>query len=297
MNMDALQKEVNQLKIASRNESDPKKQASLMKQYHKKALEFIELIHAEEKSRAGITATQLIHQVKTMPHNPKYEVGIGQLDEKLGGFETGLFINLAGESGSGKSTFLLEILTNISQSRKAVFFNFEMGSKLLVSKLVKMNLNQKQTDNLIIDRESSKLDELVREIELYAYEGIKFFVIDSKMKISVDGSESDHIKISKISDTLAKLAAGKDIIIFLINQMNEEDIKNNRLALKGSGDQKYDSDILFFITIDKAGNRKLKCTKNRMNDILFQIDITKKDNMPMEYEFNNDTIDMPLGFI
>ena len=140
------------------------------------------------------------------------------------------------------------------------------------------------------------LDDLVREIELYAYEGIKFFGIDSKMKISVKGNDPEHLKISKISSTLSKLCAKKDIIIFLINQISEDDMKSKRLSLKGSGDQKYDADLLFFLTIDKDEKRWLHCTKNRMSDILFKTEITKKHNSPIVYEFKGDDnikIDMP----
>jgi len=78
--------------------------------------------------------------------------------------------------------------------------------------------------------------------------------------------------------------------------MNEEDIKNKRLAFKGSGDQKYDSDIALFLEKYEQGNTKLICTKNRMNDKLFSIDIGLEDyqnsGMPVvtEFESNNDFI-------
>ena len=38
-------------------------------------------------------------------------------------------------------------------------------------------------------------------------------------------------------------------------------MKSKRLSLKGSGDQKYDADLLFFLTIDKDEKRWLHCTK------------------------------------
>ena len=296
MILQQLQKEIKQLKALASRELDVKKQAELMKQYHTKALEFLELVSADEKSRAGMTGLELREYIKTLPKVPKYEVGINAFDEFLGGFETGLFINLAAESGAGKTTTVLDIVTNIAKGRKSVFFSFEMGKKLLNSKLYKMQVSDEQLENLILDFDNSDLDDLVREIELYAYEGIKFFGIDSKMKISVKGNDPEHLKISKISSTLSKLCAKKDIIIFLINQISEDDIKSKRLSLKGSGDQKYDADLLFFLTIDKDEKRWLHCTKNRMSDILFKTEITKKHNAPIVYEFKGDDnikIDMP----
>ena len=61
--------------------------------------------------------------------------------------------------------------------------------------------------------------------------------------------------------------------------MNEEDIKNQRLAFKGGGDQLYDTDLALFYQFKKDKDtppqywgRKLTCTKNRQDDILFDLD-------------------------
>ena len=47
-----------------------------MKQYHTKALEFLELVSADEKSRAGMTGLELREYIKTLPKSSKYEVGL-----------------------------------------------------------------------------------------------------------------------------------------------------------------------------------------------------------------------------
>lgn len=277
-----MQSEFNELK--SKNENlqneivkfgdDPKKVAELKRQTYINKVAMYDLILADDKTRAGQTARDLITQVKAMPTLPRFGTGINALDYAFkGGFETALFIQLAGESGVGKSHLMLEIITNIAEGNKSTFFNFEMGKKLLVQRLQKARLTETQLDNLWIDSETRNLDDLVMEIELLVKDGCKFFVIDSKMKIEVPGKEPTHEKISKISNTLAKLTQQRDIIIMLINQMNEEDIKNKRLAMKGSGDQKYDSDIALFYVKDDKGNRKLICTKNRMDEIEFNIDL------------------------
>lgn len=212
-----------------------------------------------------------------MPKAIRFATGIAKIDNNFGGgFTTGLFINLAGESGAGKTTLLLNILANMSEGRKTVFFNFEMGDRLFVKKLKEMQLSDKQLDNFIIDSETNNLSELLIEIELYAEEGIKFFAIDSKMKILNNNGEKEYQQISNMSRELSRLAARKDITIMLINQINEDDIKHKRLAFKGSGDQKYDSDIALFVVVEDK-RRKLLCTKNRLNDKLFNVDIELSD--------------------
>jgi len=288
--MKELQNKVKELKLLISRSNDLDEQIKLKKQLYRTKLELLEMIHEKDKIRAGLSARELIAKVDNMPKMPKFETGMPLVDLQLGGgFETGLFVNLAGESGAGKTTFLLHLLSNLSEGRKTVFFNFEMGDRLFVKKLKDLKLSDNQLDNMIIDSDTNKLEDLIMEIELYAEDDIKFFAIDSKMKIYTNSQAQEYQQISNMSKELARLAARKDIVIFLINQMNEEDIKNKRLAFKGSGDQKYDSDIALFL-VKEEEKRKLICTKNRMNDKLFTIDISIRDysNIPIVTEFVND---------
>ena len=254
-------------------EQNHDEQIKLKKQLYTNKLLMIELITIEEK-RNGITARELKKIVEMRPTAIRYETGIRPLDDKFkGGIELGTFVQLAGESGVGKTHLTLEVLTNIAQYTKSVFFNFEMGDTRIIKRLKNLIKEEQQWDNLIIDNDSRELDTLCNEITLYANDGVKFFTIDSKMKINVNSAEADHQKFSKISKRLAELSQKQDIIIFLINQMNEEDIKHKRLAFKGSGDQKYDADIALFYVRDDEGQRRLICNKNRQDEYEFSIDL------------------------
>lgn len=251
---------------------------SLKKELYENKIKMIEIITVEEK-RAGITARELKRLVELRPKVPRYETGISALDRALhGGIEIGTFVQLAGESGVGKTHLTLEILTNIANYNKSVFFNFEMGDNRIIHRLNKIIKNDQQWDNLIIDNDSRNLDTLCNEITLYARECIKFFTIDSKMKIEVSGNQEEYQKFSGITKRLSALSQKHDIIIFLINQMSEQDIKNKRLAFKGSGDQQYDSDISLFYVKDEEKNRKLICNKNRQDESEFAIDLHLDDD-------------------
>lgn len=272
-----LQDEIKSLKFQVHKSTNIDEKIKLQRELYSKKIQLLDLIHEKDKARAGLTARELILKVDSMPKLPKFETGMSKIDASFGGgFETGLFINLAGESGAGKTTLLLHLLANLSNGRRTVFFNFEMGDRLFVKKLKELNLNDKQLDNLTIDSDTNNLQDLIMEIEIYAEEGVKFFAIDSKMKIVNTHGDNEVQQISNMSKELARLSARKDITICLINQMNEADIQNKRLAFKGSGDQKYDSDIALFL-VKEGEQRKLICTKNRMNDRLFSIDINKED--------------------
>lgn len=269
-------------------------------------IKMLDLIHKkDEAKRTGVSAREYILRAKQRKQKPKYSTGIDKIDNHLGGgFQTGIFINISGESFAGKSTLCLNILANMSHSKKTAWFNFEMGEKLFSRKLQDLNLNDNQLDNLYIEEDSRNIDNLLKEMELLIEDGYFCFCIDSKMKLNGGKGKEDYQKYSDISTRLSEFAQVKDIILIFINQMNEDDIKNKRLALKGSGDQKYDSDIILFVVLEedkdnlkKVEDRKrfLICTKNRQTETTFREEITKYDykyrgETPVVIEFKQDEV-------
>jgi len=265
----------------------------LKKKLYQNKIAMLDLISKEDKERTMLTARQLKAKVDSEPIPPRYETGIHILDNKLkGGIETGTFIQLSGESGAGKTSLVLAILANISKYKRADFFNFEMGDRRIVNRLVNLFDIESQWDNLHIDSYTRHIDKLVDEITLSARDGVKFFMIDSMMKIETD---TDNIieSQSEVSYKLSKLAQGKELIIFLINQQSEDALKNKRLSLKGSNSQKYDADIVFFLVVEKD-IRKLICAKNRQDEYTFSLDITLDDVKPnKEMVIEYQTLSMP----
>lgn len=246
-------------------------------------LEMIRLIKTVDK-RNGITAKELIQKVKDKPPAIRYETGIVPLDRELnGGFAIGSLAILGGGSFVGKTAITLEILTNIAIANQSVFFNFEMGDTKISQRLQRMRLSDVQLNNLIIDKDSRNLNEIETEIILYARSGCKFFVIDSKMKIDVNDKISGNEKSSLITHVLSKLAQKYDVIIFLINQISEENLKNGYFSFKGSGDQLYDADYALFYTKDEKGVRTLSCIKNRIDEKEFDIQLKLHENKTVDY--------------
>lgn len=281
--------------------TDLRERVKAEREYHKIRLEMVALIDTNDEP-SGISARRLIYDVSNRDNVPRYETGITPLDQRLnGGIEVGTFIQLAGQSFAGKTHLVLEILSNISSYKEAVFFNFEMGDVRIAHRLKSLLKDDAQLDNLIIDSRTRDIDRLVGEIKIYAKKGIKFFAVDSKMKIT--SSEKDDFKrFGEITSKLSRVAQENDVIVFLINQMNEEDIKNNRLAFKGSGDQMYDTDIALFYKVDKNGKRKLVCPKNRQDENEFSIDtVLSSDGKTIEAanydvettEYNGGHHDLP----
>jgi replicative DNA helicase len=132
-----------------------------------------------------------------------------------------------------------------------------------------------------------------------ANDGIKFFAVDSRMKLRITGGEAEYLKIAKMSSQLSECAIKNDIIILLINQISEEDLKSGRLSFKGSGDQIYDTDMALFIVIKEDDNRQLICTKNRQDEFMFKVDLPKTyDGIRVkEIPYVHEEIKMEAGMI
>jgi replicative DNA helicase len=237
----------------------------------------------EEKSRLIEELTETSERLETLAdvrkrvnqkgNIVKYETGHSVIDSEMGGFSEGSFINIGGENFSGKTTLVLYIIENISMYNRSVFFSYEMYETLLIKNKL---TNEKIDKNLVIVQNKNYLHDIERIIRSEADSGVKFFAIDSIMKIKVLENLKDNQKASLISSTLAKLTQELGIIILLINQVSLTDIRDKRLEFKNSGDISYDSDVSFFITVSEDGTRTLICKKDRINERTWKQDITDR---------------------
>lgn len=193
--------------------------------------------------------------------------GLYWLDEKLGGagLAEGSFINVAGESFAGKTTFVLELLQSLGENDKVAFFSYEMYEKVLYRKLRFSKTSFRR--NLFLIQDEPYLDVIERRIRELIKKGVKFVAIDSRMKIQTKEKMEDYVRNVFISAVLSRICRETGVIIMLINQMNEADLKSGRFSLKGGNDQVYDSDMIFYLRYDdKTDARILFCAKDRLTD-------------------------------
>lgn len=229
----------------------------------------------EDREEKLETLAEVRKRVLSKPQAKKYLTGIWAIDKNMGGFSEGSYINIAGVNFSGKTSLVVDILKYISTYNRVIFFSFEMYENLLVNNKFK---TPECDDNLVIVQKSYNIEDMDRIIRSEASKGVKFFAIDSMMKIKVAGAKEDYQKVSTISSLLARLTQELGIIIILINQIALTDIRNKRLEFKGSGDIAYDSDVSFFITVEDNEDRTLHCKKDRINERVWKENITKEEN-------------------
>lgn len=228
-----------------------------------------------------IEAERLIslkRRVAAKPKKPKFSTGIEFFDEKMnGGFTEGSFVNIAGGNFTGKTHFVLTVLSNICKYREVLFFSFEMYENLIHERT--KHFTDEQSNNFLIEQTHTDINDIEAMVRQYSNRGVDFFAIDSRMKIVVPGLKEEYQKNSEISRRLSKLTQETGAIIILINQISEADLRNNRPSLKGSGDQAYDSDVTLFILPhkDDINRRVMICEKDRINQKKWKHEYTLSD--------------------
>lgn len=266
-----------------------------MKQEQEAIQKDIDTIMRDEVDLKVERIGKLFKRVDEMPSQVKFETGIDWFDRETGGFVEGSFVNLAGESFGGKTTFALKVLENISKWNQVLFFSFEMYERLIREKL--SHLDEMQQSNFLIEQKRHELGEIDTIVRSYTANGGKFVVIDSRMKIRVTGKQEEYQKNSEISKQLSKLCQETGAVILMINQISEGDLKSGRLSLKGSGDQYYDSDMVLFITVSESGERKMWCTKDRYGGRKWSVIMPDYSNNSEGVEitrYQENKIDVPL---
>ena len=154
-----------------------KKRADLIDKLYK-------MIKEEREKSPTFTAKELLS--KNPPVLEFFKTGIRAIDNNLGGLIKGGFIQVAAASGAGKTTMMARLLANLAEHNKVAHFDFEMGEYKLFFLLKNFLKSQKQLENYHINTETHKLDDLIREITYLSDQGIKIFLIDSKMKSEIN---------------------------------------------------------------------------------------------------------------
>ena len=202
----------------------------------------------DDANDEGEDMGEFLTRVKKNKDLKFYPTGLRWLDCELGGagFAEGSFINIAGGSFAGKTSFVLELLKSMAESEKVCFFSYEMYEKILIRKFEYAKWDVLK--NIQIYQDGAQIDKIAARIRKLSRKGYKIFAIDSRMKIRVSNDKaSEYEKNNEISSKLSELTRTLGVIVILINQISEADLKAGRNSLKGSGDQVYDSDMIIYL--------------------------------------------------
>lgn len=133
--------------------------------------------------------------------NAQVKLGFGDLDKNLY-ISQNDFVVLAGGTGTGKTTFALNLLSNLSKEYQCVYFNMEMSKKTLYKRLCSIETGF--DINKFNDLSKFEPNELT-----YLY--IKLDEIETRKIILINNSQS----IDTIEKTISRIQSDKKIIVIL----------------------------------------------------------------------------------
>ena len=208
-----------------------------------------------------------------IPNPPKYESGIKFLDDALeGGFEMGQLVTITGEQEAGKTTLLNQILANVAQGHKCLYFSLEFNKRQLQKNFaqrikqgsVKLEAT-KNIETVTTDMTDGLLASVLTRIEAEIRNGVKFIGIDSTLMLYIEelGGEAETTEIFR---RLQKVTVENDVLIFVITQGSKEDNKEGRISIFGSQKANHFANMMIHLTFDREEDKRhLIIAKNKQN--------------------------------
>ncbi len=182
--------------------------------------------------------------------------GFGELDRVLGGgVVTGSLVLVGGDPGIGKSTLLLQVCKNISDSNKKILYI--SGEESLKQIKLRADRVGSFSDNLLLLCETD-LEKIIDTIKDINPDSV---IIDSIQTMSVEMVNSAPGSVSQVRESTARLmqvAKGLQISIFIVGHVT----KDGTIAGPRMLEHMVDT-VLYFEGDSSASYRILRSVKNR----------------------------------
>jgi len=225
-----------------------------------------------------------------------YSTGIDFIDDTLeGGFELGQFVTFTGEQEAGKTQIVNQILCNVANGFKCLYFSLEFNKKQVKryfkKKLENKTVTEKALKNIFIvtnDMIDSEISNIIQTINYHITNNkITFIALDSTLMLyhkSLTGEQ----ETTDIFRQLHSVTLKNDVLMFVITQGSKQDNKDNRVSIFGSQKANHFANIMLHLTFDRdKDERQLIFAKNKQTGTYKKIDITFDKNTLM---FEEDSI-------
>ncbi len=178
------------------------------------------------------TLKEWISYFENKPKSKVYPTQISFLDSCFnGGFELAQLMLISGDPEAGKTRLGLQILENLARFNKVCFFCFEFTAENYVRQKEKELLSF--YENIFVINDGYDINEIVRNIKELYKQGVKFFLIDSQMRITSPQARNMEEEETLKFSALAKLCHSLNIFIMLIVQTSKSDRDNPMGSKKG----------------------------------------------------------------
>lgn len=191
--------------------------------------------------------------------DPRFSTGIAEFDRVLGGgLVQGGIILLGGDPGIGKSTLLLQALSNISASRKVLYVSGEESESQVALRAKRLSLSTKHI-NLLTEIQLERIQEILTN------ERPEVAVIDSIQTIYSESLQSIPGSVTQVRESAAQLtqmAKTNGICIILVGHVTKEGTLAGPRILEHMVDT-----VLYFEGDTQSRFRLIRAFKNRFGAI------------------------------
>ncbi len=218
--------------------------------------EFIE--SAVESKRLPIAEVKTLTEVGCEKIN-RIQTGFREVDKILGGgFVVSSSNLLAGDPGVGKSTLILQIALNLSNTgKKILYICAEESPTQIYSRFLRIGINNLQNNNILLAQELN----LENIIELAEKHKPDLVVIDSIQMITsskLPGGPGTISQIKECASALIRWVKNTESIMFFIGHITKDGFIAGPKILEHLVDT-----VLYFETQNQSTFRILRSTKNR----------------------------------
>lgn len=243
-------------------------------------------------------SSQYSEDLKNFQSVSKIKTGLDNLDKTIGGVSPGLYV-LGAIPSLGKTTLIHQFADNMAIAGYPVLFfsleqtPMELASKSIARESFKLNRESEITAwalqnnfltnenrqlavnafnryssavadrlNIIPGIHSISLDDIISIVEKFIAETGKtpVVIIDYLQIISLDGMNSDKMRIDRITSSLKQLQSRNDLALFVISSFNRSNYMQvvDYESFKESGHIEYSADAIWGLQLQVLGSDDFK---------------------------------------
>lgn len=185
--------------------------------------------------------------------------GLGELDNVLGGGIVKGSVNLiGGDPGIGKSTLLIQVMTELSKNHKAIYITGEESLSQVSLRAKRLGLE----DKFLHMYSETCVEEIIEKLSIFEPSVV---VIDSIQTIYTEESNGAAGSVSQVRESaalLTKYAKQNDVTIFMVGHVTKEGGIAGPRVLEHIVDS-----VLYFEGETDSKYRLLRAIKNRFGSV------------------------------
>ncbi len=185
----------------------------------------------------------------------RYDTGIGELNRVLGsGIVKGSVVLLSGDPGIGKSTILLQMSANLSQTSKVLYITGEESPRQIKLRAVRLGVNGER----LYVAAATDIEQVITAIDTI---NPTIVIVDSIQTMYLSGLQSSAGSVTQVRECTQRLiyaAKSSEIPIFIVGHVNKDG------AIAGPKVMEHMVDaVLYFEGERTMSYRILRAVKNR----------------------------------